>query len=436
MKYLATILFSILIGLVNGIGYSHLVQTGSKYHVVGININPANYPSASAVYVITNPNNSTQVYSVLQKAITDIGSPGGVVHVLQGSYVSIKNLFIFNHKIHLKGDGIDKTILKLDDYAPPFINGNSKKSGFVRMRSVNHFILSNMTIDGNKNNQYYDEDHAYGRYGVFTEGSEKVWFDYVKVINWQGYGFDPHGWKTEGIWGRYLTVTNCIAENNGYDGFTLDQTYYMYVKNCISNNNARHGFNVVTGTKYALLENNIATHNGFYDPYGGSGCAFTVQNNQQFGTSDVEMKNNYAFHNKKAGLCLNDVYNIKFNNNNVTDTTSCFNIDRAKSSVLSYNICNTKKLVTSKNSTIVNSPGTSPHVYIFGNTFIYTATTDGSINDTDEPGICTYGHMQCLSSETYQTCNIDQSENTFWGTTQSCQPNTTCHQTGNYIYCY
>lgn len=421
------------------VGFTNRMETGPNNYVVGINLNTSNYPPGTA-FNINNPSNSTLVYTILQRAITNIGNAGGgVVHILQGLYASRKNLFVLNHRIHLKGDGIDKTIIKLDNYAPSFINGNSKKSGFIRMRSVDHFTLSNMTVDGNKNNQYYDEDHVYGRYGVFTEGSENVWFDNVKVINWQGYGFDPHGWKSEGVWGKYLTITNCIAENNGYDGFTLDQTLNVYVSNCISNNNARHGFNIVTGTRFAVLENNVATNNGFYDPYGGSGCAYTIQNNQLFGTRNVQLNNNTAIHNMKAGLCLNDVYDITFTNNFVSDSTSCFNLDRARSSALAYNTCNTKKLTTAKNTTVVNQAGSKPHVYIYGNLFTPTTSTGSSTtpssNDDGDSDACIYGHMKCITSETYQTCAIDQSENTYWGPSQSCQPNTTCNPSGNFIYC-
>src|SRR5207249_31502 len=128
---------------------------------------------------------------------------------------------------------------------------------------VNDFIVSNMTIDGNKQNQYTDPNSSYGRYGIFTEGGRNIWFDFVKIINFQGYGFDPHGWKTGNIWGNYLTITNCISENNDWDGFTLDETLYIYIKNCISSNNGRHGFNVVTGSQNVLLINNFAYNNGF-----------------------------------------------------------------------------------------------------------------------------------------------------------------------------
>jgi len=44
---------------------------------------------------------------------------------------------------------------------------------------------------------------------------------------------------------------------------------------------------------------------------------------------------------------------------------------------------------------------------------------------------CTSGYMQCTTSETYETCNWGA-----WGVTQSCGAGTTCHPSGDYIYCY
>lgn len=358
-----------------GPGYSSLVTIGPKYYVVGINLNVLLYPKGTA-YNINKPSDPVHVNDVMQRAITDIGNNGGgVVHFKQGTYVSIKNLFIYGHKIHLKGDGIDKTIIKLADYAPSFIIGNSRKSGFVRTRSSNDLIVSNMTLDGNRNKQYSDEDHEYGRYGFFTEGSTNVWLDRVKVINFQGYGFDPHGWKSEGIWGRYLTLTNCVAENNGYDGFTLDQSYYIYVDKCIANRNGRHGFNIVTGSKYVNITNSVAYFNGYADPYGGSGCGFMTQNNQQFGTSDVIYQYNTAIHSKKAGFCMNDVYNIRILNNYVNDTNICLHFYKARSTAITQNTCLTYKLVSTSSTTIVYGPGTQPNVYIYDNTFVSTPVT-------------------------------------------------------------
>lgn len=418
----------------DNIGYSDLITIGPNYYLVGIKLKIEDYPSTT-IYNINEPNDSTKVHSKIQEAIDNIiVNGGGIVHIKEGTYVLMRNLLVQGNRTHLEGDGIDKTIIKLDDFAPSFIIGDSKRSGFIRSRATSDFIVSNMTIDGNKNYQYYDDDSVYGRYGLFTEGCTNIWFDNVKVINFQGYGFDPHGWKTANILGKYLTISNCIAENNNYDGFTIDQTYYAYIVNCISNNNGRHGYNIVTGAKFINLTNNIATHNGFYDPYGGSGCGYMVQNNQLFGTSDVTMNNNSAFHSKKSSLCLNDVYNVTFAENYINDSNYCFHFVKTRSSIIFNNICYAKKLLSSTDTTIIYNSGLHPHVYIYNNTYTRSLPTGRLTDDTSSP--CTYRHMRCLSDYTYQTCNIDESENTYWGNQQDCATGLSCHQVDNYIYCY
>lgn len=54
-------------------------------------------------------------------------------------------------------------------------------------------------------------------------------------------------------------------------------------------------------------------------------------------------------------------------------------------------------------------------------------------NHSDPP--CEYGFEKCLSGNSYQTCNLDQNGNLYWGTTQYCTTGTTCSSSNNYIYC-
>jgi hypothetical protein len=333
-------------------GYNNLITIGPNKFIVGINLDNTQYVN-STVYNIPNPTNATETHSILQKAVIDIGNlGGGIVTIKQGTYNLIKNLEIYKKYVQINGEGIDTTILKLDDYAPSFIVGTSKRSGFVRARLISNIIISNITLNGNKNMQYHDVDSSYGRYGIFTEGMDNVWFDRVKIINFQGYGFDPHGWKSGGIWSRYLTISNCISERNDWDGFTIDQTFNVTIYNSISNNNGRHGFNIVTGTKYGLLYNNYANYNGFYY-YSGSGCGFMVQNNQLYGTSDVTLINNYANNSKKAGFCINDVSNIAISYNNIESSCTCFDVVTGRSTNVTNNRCITNRLAKITTTTVI-----------------------------------------------------------------------------------
>lgn len=370
MIKIITLLFLYCIYKCNGdIGYNNYITIGTNDSIVGINLNESKYSyPLNGIYNINNPNDPVLVHSALQEAINYTSLNGGTVYITKGTYVSITQLEIYGNNVHLKGDGIDKTIIILADYAPPFIYNTTTKAGFVRSHYTSDIIISNMTIDGNKQNQYNDSNHLYGRYGIFTEGCMDIWFDNIKVTNFQGYGFDPHGWKKTKTWGNYLTITNCISENNNWDGFTIDQTYYVYIDDCVSYNNRRHGYNIVTGSKYVYITNSYAINNGLNGNNGAFGCGFTVQNNFFYNTSDVTMINNTLITNEES-LCLNDVFNINFTRNYIKNSLYCFNLILINSSYIYNNTCYADKFLLSNNTNIINSIGSGHDVYIYNNYF-------------------------------------------------------------------
>lgn len=261
---------------------------------------------------------------------------GGILNIGEGTYLLDTNIIVYD-KIHVKGAGMNKTILKLIDYAPPFFD-RYWKSGLIRARFVDHIIISDLTLDGNRENQYQDHNHSYGKFGLFTEACDHVWFDNVKVMNFQGYGFDPHGKKPDN-WGHYLSITNCISENNHWDGFALDQTYNIHVENSKAINNGRHGFNIITGSQSVNLINNTAIYNGFHGIYNGTGCGIMVQNNDEFGTQDVFLENNYISESYKAGICLNGVEDIYVKNNIIEKSCNCIELIETKDSFIIKNQC-------------------------------------------------------------------------------------------------
>ncbi len=341
------------------------IKIGSQYATVCY--------TSSCTYKIpsTTPSKVTDTIQNALDAVETAG--GGVVHLKEGTYQVDKNILV-GSKTHFKGDGIDKTVIKLKNFAAPFIIGSSSKSGLIRSRAKNNQIISDMTVNGNKANQYTDEDHEYGRYGLFTEGCTDVLFNKVKVINFQGYGFDPHGWKSQGIWGKNLTITNCIAQDNNWDGFTLDQTFYMNVLNNSAIHNGRHGFNIVTGTKFAYMSGNTAFNNGYFYYSGSKGCGIMIQNNQDLDTSDVEVINNYITRNNKAGICTNDVYNIVIKGNTVDKSCNCNYFTATRGTTVLNNICSTKLFYSTVGSVVVvDNAGTytgpmDTVVYLKGNT--------------------------------------------------------------------
>lgn len=280
--------------------------------------------------------------TVIQSVLDHIDRNGGGKVILgPGTYFVNGNIYVPSYT-HLQGNGMEQTTIKLVDYAKSFIQGTSKKSGMVRAQYKTNIIISNITLDGNKDNQYEDVEHTYGRFGLFTEACNETWFDYVKIINFQGYGFDPHGKKPD-KWGHNLFVTNCVANNNGYDGFTLDQSENIIVHNCEAHNNSRHGFNVVTGSNHIEITNCVSERNGFSDPYGGSGCGFmvqdTIKNSITYETYNAIIRNNIATNNKKAGICLTGIYNAYVKRNFIDNSCGCMEFVNTTMIVASYNKC-------------------------------------------------------------------------------------------------
>jgi parallel beta-helix repeat protein len=307
----------------------------------------------------------TDIYNVTQSLLDVIArSPdGGRITFANGTYLLSKNIQLGNN-VHLNGFGMFETILQLDDFAKKFT-----KAGFVRTVRTNNILISNLTLDGNKHRQIidgvdntlpknvsYTSSTKYGRYGLFTEGCYNVTFDGVRTMNFQGYGFDPHGQKKTGIYGDILIIKNCVSTHNNWDGFTLDQTKNIYVVNCTSRSNGRHGFNIVTGSKNVTLLNITSFVDGYYFPT-GSGCGVQVQNNQGYPTRNVTIKNALNIDPKKAGVCLNGVSNINIIGNRNYGKT-CFRFENSVNVSVNNNTCfnaNTQFIISKSTNIHVNN---------------------------------------------------------------------------------
>ena len=299
----------------------------------------------------------TDARSAIQNALEAVRvAGGGKVQIQEGEYVLGKNFQVYSNT-HLQGAGMDSTILKLKNKADPWIVGTSSASGFLRAvyktySKCENVKISDLTLDGNKVNQNKDADSKYGRYGIFTEGCTNVYIDSVRTRNWQGYGFDPHGWKSAPggpIYGKSLTVVNCVSHDNDWDGFTLDQTDGMFVQNCFAYNNGRHGFNVVTGSRNVVIDNVKTSQNGYYYYTGASGCGITVQNNQNFGTNAVTVKNSLVEGDKKGGVCTNDVFDIVVDNNNIKTQRPCVTLIDTRDVSVTNNVCNNTNIISKSN---------------------------------------------------------------------------------------
>jgi Right handed beta helix region len=281
---------------------------------------------------------------------------GGKVQIQAGEYVLGKNFQVYSNT-HFTGAGMGLTTLKLVDKAKPWKVGTSLNAGFLRAayksyNDCNNIKISSFTLNGNKVNQNTDADSEYGRYGLFTEGCTNVYIDTVEIMNFQGYGFDPHGWKSAPggpLYGKNLTIANCLSHDNDWDGFTLDQTDGILVKNCFSRNNGRHGFNIVTGSHNVVIDNVRSYLNGYYYHTGSPGCGLIVQNNQAYGTNTVTVKSSLFEADKKSGVCTNDVFNIVFDKNNIKSKNPCIILEDTSDVSITNNVCNNTNIIQKKN---------------------------------------------------------------------------------------
>lgn len=300
--------------------------------------------------------NTTDTFTDLQYALTFVNSKGGGEVVLQnGTYIVGSNLEMFNSTT-LLGQGIDTTYIKLKDFAPPFMRGNSPKAGLIRAtmqnkRGCDNIIISNLTLDGNKVNQYTDHDHQYGRFGIFTEACHNATFDHVKIVNFQGYGFDPHGIKPS-TFAYNLTITNSISNDNDWDGFTLDQSVNILVENCSASNNGRHGFNVVTASRHTIIRNVTTYRNGYYYYKSDPGCGIAMQINKGFNTTILSAYDATIRDDKKGGFCTTGAVSyITLSNMTIYNADRCVHLTPNVTNVTIFNVdCwDAKKFMISKN---------------------------------------------------------------------------------------
>jgi parallel beta-helix repeat protein len=308
-------------------------------------------------------------YEIVQQSLDDIKfNGGGILRFEAGIYI-LSSYVEVGSNTAIIGAGINDTVLQLMSWANPWWipNTGNKKSGFIRSVRTQNLYFANITIDGNKKNQHTDKYSTYGRYGFFTEAVDNVTIDGMGVINFQGYGFDPHGIKETMTWSRGLTIKNSYSYNNDWDGYTIDQSSDVLLENNVAYGNGRHGFNIVTGSYNVMMKNNIAYDNGFYYYQGTPGCGVAIQNNLNFGTKNISVINSIFENNDDAGICIKDVADIIVENNtiaNVNYTKSnvnlCVKIANSVNVISNNNVCNNALFVQFDKKPIIPKNTTSP----------------------------------------------------------------------------
>lgn len=289
---------------------------------------------------------------------------GGTIQLLPGEYYFTGQLHVYSNII-IEGAGMDLTTIKLCTNSTEFDN-----SGIIRFASnkvsstgehpvvVRNLVIKDLTIDGQKDGDIFDASNPLhkGRYGFYTLYATNIYISRVRIINCQGYGFDPHGVPGEDLPTSYMTIENCYAENNNLDGFTIDKSLNVIINNCYSIGNARHGFELTTGTAEIQFTNNHAINNGHYywsvgDNKHVPGCGIRAQdqfnNGARWGSKLAIFSNNIIADSADYGFCISEMKEVLVTSNIITRSgTGCIRLmDSDESyigvddSIISNNIC-------------------------------------------------------------------------------------------------
>lgn len=299
---------------------------------------------ANTIVIVAAQNANTDMQAIIQNALNQLAAAGGGTLQLGEGMYPLDGFIEVGSNTKVIGAGMDKTILRLVDRAAPWWIPNTgiKRSGILRAKLSHNLTFAHFTLDGNRENQNNDKYSLYGRYGFYTEACDNVFLDSIAIINFQGYGFDPHGIKDTGrIWSNNLTIINSVAKNNAWDGFTIDQCNGVVLKNNTSIDNGRHGFNIVTGTRNVVMTDIKSFNNGFYYYKNTRGCGVMIQNNLYFGTNTVTLQNAVITNSSDAGVCVTDVNNIRIQDVTIdrTDNRICVRVRNVTTSLVTKNRC-------------------------------------------------------------------------------------------------
>ncbi len=258
-----------------------------------ITIATANTANKGGADYITNGVND-QV--IINNAIAQVGAMGGgTVLLLEGTYNISDNILITQDNVTFSGVGWN-TVVKLAD------NTELQSAGLLRSafhRSADniaktHFTnqhFTSMRLDGNKANQV-SKHNAYGNFGTYEDSS----FVDVRITNFPYYGLDPHENSWVGKPTSRLLIKDCLADNNGQDGITIDNLKDSWIVGNIADSNYRHGINICTDADTNLFVGNVASYNG--------GNGITIQPGTELErTSDSNrLIGNISKFNQKAGI--------------------------------------------------------------------------------------------------------------------------------------
>lgn len=125
-------------------------------------------------------------------------------------------------------------------------------------------------------------------------------------------------------------------------------------------NIGRHGINVVTGSLYTTVRNNLIENNGYFYKKDELGSGIMIQNNDDFGTGHTIVENNIILGSADQGIRLFDVFDDVVRNNIVDGPSVCISVEDTVNLVLGENECRFGREVvvkgTKKGIEVTNQP--------------------------------------------------------------------------------
>lgn len=223
-------------------------------------------------------------YDELVTALDTLGDTPGTVFISQGTISDIDGNVTVPDNTWLRGAGMFATTLQLEDGA------SMDLAGLLRIEGEN-VVVSDLALDGNRENVSLGSTNKGQEYGLYTSGARNILAQRVYCHDFPGYGFDPHA--DNNVPSRYITITDCIAENNGFDGFTIAGVEHATITNNFSVANSRHGFNATDSEGIgSTFANNVAVDN--------EQSGIVIQN----GYGNTTIQGNLIEENEAAGIRL------------------------------------------------------------------------------------------------------------------------------------
>lgn len=276
---------------------------------------------------------------VINKAIAELGTRGGHVILMEGSYV-IKPSIELSSNIHLEGEGT-VTIKLAEEYESGVLKAlirNSTEEGNT------HITVTNITIKG-----ISIKNPGHG--GIYLKNVSNSKIEDCTISSCSFRGIEIFNCDN-------VTITGCVLENN-LDGISVHASQKCTVTNNVARNNEYSGVGLASNTYETTFSSNL-THDNLFGIYvAGKNNAFS---------------NNTCADNKLAGIYVLDSNDNTFLKNSLNGNGNGFDTD---SNIILYR---SSRNIIKEN--VIKSLGVSLYgIYIFDDICVENIIEGNNLDD-------------------------------------------------------